>query len=73
MFLDLNLLFLNSFLLALFGGISVLWCLSSFTWVACGSLDIFLMYLAVDLDDSSSWQAALLYWLEFFQDLYWNH
>ena len=51
MFLDLNLLFLNCFLLALFGGISALWCLNKFTWVACGSLDIFLMCLAVDLDD----------------------
>ena len=53
MFLDLNLLFLNCFLLALFGGISVLWCLNKFTWVACGSLDIFLMCPAVDLDDSN--------------------
>ena len=53
MFLDLNLLFLNCLLLALFGGISVLWCLNKFTWVACGSLDIFLMCLAVDLDDSN--------------------
>ena len=52
MFLDLNLLFLKCFLLALFDGISVLWCLSKFTWVACCSLDIFIC-LAVDLDDSN--------------------
>ena len=53
MFLDLNLLFLNCFHLALFGGISVFWCLNRFTWVACGTLDIFLMCLVVDLEDSN--------------------
>ena len=37
----------------LFGGISVLWCLNKFTWVACGSLDTSLICHAVDLEDSN--------------------
>ena len=40
---------LDCFLLALFGGFSVLWCLHGCIRAACGSLDIF-MFLAVDLD-----------------------
>ena len=51
MFLGLNLFFLNCFLWALFGGNSFLWCLNKFTWVAGRSLDIFLICLALDLDD----------------------
>ena len=53
MFWGLDLFFLNCFLWALFDGNSVLWCLNKYTWVACGSLDIFLICLAVDLDDSN--------------------
>ena len=51
-FFDLD-WWLNCFHLDLFGGISVLWCLSRFTWVACSSLDICLICLAVNLEDSS--------------------
>ena len=50
MFLDL--VFLNCFCFDLFGGISVLWYLNKFTWMACGSLDTCLMCLVVDLEDS---------------------
>ena len=41
------------FLWNLLGDNSVHWCLNKFTCVACGSLDICLMCLAVDLEDSN--------------------
>ena len=60
---------MNHFLWALFGDISVLWCPSKFTWAACGSLDIFLMCLAVDLDDSNLLASCLTLLAEHFSRL----